>query len=314
MEIIYDTLSRYFMNLATDKEKLLIHEWLENDENNKIEFIKERARFDAVLLMKEEEKDFDDKKETPKVFVPMWVRYAISIAATVLVMLLSFNIYSNKQMDKIGKVNQVIEVPAGNYSTKIILSDGTKVWLNANSIFKYPQAFTGTKRIVELNGEAYFEVAKDARKAFIVRTKKYDIKVLGTKFNVEAYASSDVFKTILYEGKVSVANRVENLVLQPNQTALYDKGKLHLLNGADKNSIQWKDGIIYINNISFENVMKLFEKYYDKKIVINNSKVKESSYKGKFRISDGIEHALHVLQKDYPFIYKIEDETNIYIN
>ena len=313
MEIIYDILSRYFMNQATDEEKLLIHEWLEKDENNKIEFIKERARFDAVLLM-EEEKNPDNKKEISGIFVPMWLRYAISVAATVLVMLLSFNVYNNKQMDKIGGINQVIEVPAGNYSTKITLSDGTKVWLNANSVFKYPQVFTGRKRIVELNGEAYFEVAKDAKKVFVVQTPKYEIKVLGTKFNVEAYASSNVFKTILYEGKVSVANRVENLILQPNQTALYDGGKLHLLKEADKNSIQWKNGIIYVNNISFENVMKLFEKYYDKKIVINNSKVKELSYKGKFRISDGIEHAFHVLQKDYPFIYKIENETNIYIN
>ena len=304
------------MNQATNEEKSLIHAWLEKDENNKRVFIKERARFDAVLLMNEEEKDIDDGKRTSKVFVPVWIRYAMSIAATVLVMLLGFRIYNDKQKTEIGKINQVIEVPAGNYSTKIILSDGTKVWLNANSVFKYPQSFTGKKRIVKLDGEAYFEVAKDAKKSFVVQTKKYDIEVLGTKFNVEAYTSSDIFKTILYEGKVRVANKAEFMILRPNQTALYDKGKLNLLNEADKNSVQWKDGIIYINNISFEHkhIMKLFEKYYDKHIVINNNKVKESSYKGKFRISDGIEHALHVLQKDYPFIYKIENETNIYID
>ncbi|MCE2617383.1 MAG: FecR family protein [Phocaeicola sp.] len=314
MEIIYDILFRYFMNQTTNEEKLLIHEWLEKDENNKKEFIKERARFDAVSLMNEEKKEVDDEKTTSKVFVSMWIRYAMSVAATVLVMLLGFHLYNDKQKAEMGKINQTIEVPAGNYSTKIILSDGTKVWLNANSVFKYPQSFTGKKRIVELDGEAYFEVAKDAKKTFIVQTKKYDIEALGTKFNVEAYTSSDVFKTILYEGKVRVANKAEFMILQPNQTALYDKGKLYLLNEADKNSVQWKNGIIYINNISFEHVMKLFEKYYDKHIVINNNKVKESSYKGKFRISDGIEHALHVLQKDYPFIYKIENETNIYID
>ena len=312
MQLKPDTLHRYFLEQSTPEEKEAIRKWLENDEAHKKEFIRERIHFDAIILT-----DENDMVGIPRKVIPQWIKYAATIAATVLILLLGFNRYHVIPFEKMASTSQTIHVPAGNYATEITLPDGTKVWLNANSTFKYPSFFDNDVRKVEHDGEGYFEVVKEAEKPFIVHTDKYDIKALGTKFSVEAYSANRNFKTLLYEGKVLVSNvnRTENIVLKPNQTAQLVDDKLNILNKADVNSIQWKDGIIYIDNISFESIMKLFEKYYDKKIIINNKKVKETGYRGKFRISDGIEHALNVLRKDFPFSYKIERESNqIFIN
>lgn len=115
---------------------------------------------------------------------------------------------------------QCIYVPPGN-RTNLLLSDGTNVWLSANTTFRYPMIFSEKNREVTLDGEAYFQVAKD-KKPFLIKTDKYAIEVLGTTFNVEAYTGKQTFKTILYEGKVRLTNtRLSEAVgLVPGQTAV----------------------------------------------------------------------------------------------
>lgn len=303
-------LIRYFLGQVSEKEKEAIRQWLEEDEANRKTFMCERIRFDASILV-------DEPQEAVKKHfsIQPWMRWCTQIAASILLLAGSFYLYDNYRMDQLAHTYQHIQVPAGN-RTNIVLPDGTNVWLNANSTLRYPMAFSKKSREIQLNGEAFFEVTKD-KKPFIVKTDKYDVEVLGTTFNVEAYANKPAFKTMLYTGKVKLYNSqmADAVFLSPGQTAKLVGNALEVSATTDVNSYRWKDGIIYIEDKSFGEIINLFEKFYDVRIVVNNQKVKGLGYKGKLRVSDGVDHALRVLQNDFPFKYERDEENNIiYIN
>ncbi|WP_315822723.1 FecR family protein [Paraflavitalea speifideaquila] len=136
-----------------------------------------------------------------------------------------------------------VEVPRGG-QYKLILADGTEVWLNAASSLRFPVAFTGNERIVELDGEGYFEVAKDAARPFTVRTKRADVQVLGTHFNVCAYAGED-WKTTLLEGKVAAKRNAAQALLTPGNQAILavNEETFRIVPNADLDeAIAWKEG------------------------------------------------------------------------
>lgn len=310
MNIDHHILIRYFLGQASEEEKEFIHQWIESDEANRTQFIRERIRFDASILI-----DKPAIQEKRRRQMPPFLSWGLKIAASVLLLLGSFYLYDNYRMARLSQTFQCVSVPPGN-RTNIQLPDGTNVWLNANTSLRYPMAFSNTNREIQLDGEAYFEVAKD-KKPFIVKTNKYDVEVLGTVFNIEAYGSKPQFRTSLYEGKVKLYNsrQPKAVFLSPGQTAELVGKVLQVVPTKEMNSYRWKDGLIYIEDKSFDAIMALFEKFYDVRIVINNQAVKDLGYRGKLRISDGVDHALRVLQNDFPFKYKRDEDKNIiYIN
>ena len=170
--------------------------------------------------------------------------------------------------------NQMI-VPYGKRSY-LLLSDGTQVWINSGSRLVYAPQFTGDTREVFLEGEAYFEVAKDASKPFYVRTDAFTINVLGTKFNVKAYKDDMEYTTVLVEGKVSM--RVQDqffskdVILAPNQ-------KLTLMKGQDdfqRSNVDetgfytnWIYGYLEFKNAHLNDVLKSIQRYYNIDIELN---------------------------------------------
>ena len=308
MRINQDILVRYFLGQASEEEKERIHQWIEADEANRKRFIRERIRFDATILA-----DRPSSRRTKQTRMPAYVRWSLRIAAVVVSLLLIGYVYERQRVSRMARTFQCVHVPAGN-RTNLRLSDGTNVWLNANTTLRYPAVFSEREREIQLDGEAYFEVAK-GEKPFIVRTDKYCVEVLGTTFDVEAYADETGFRTTLYEGSVQLqaAGASEKVVLHPGETAELVGGNLQVSPTKDKNAYRWKDGLIYIEDQSFEAIMEMFEKFYDVRIVINNPKVKALGYQGKLRIADGIDHALRVLQNDFPFRYKRDEESNTII-
>ena len=207
-----------------------------------------------------------------------------------------------------------IEVPQGGEYT-LVLNDGTKVHLNSMSSLRFPLTFEAGKREVELAGEAYFEVSANKNKPFYVHTSKGEIKVLGTHFNLEAYSNADVFKTSLFEGKVRVRVKGNNIYLKPDQMVCYHKnGKIHLETIHDYDQFRWREGLICIKSAKLKDIMKTFTKYFGDSIVIQNKEVEHYKYTGKFRQSRGVINALRLLQKDAPFtIEQDEDKQIIYI-
>ena len=208
---------------------------------------------------------------------------------------------------------QSIYVPTGQ-RVNITLSDGTNVWLNARTKIVYPAVFDKSVRQVAVDGEAYFDVAKDKKRPFIVETGKCNMEVLGTKFNVEAYSARKIFETSLMEGKVKVKlphDDKNSVVLVPNQKTTLIDGRLVVSKIDDYNVYRWKEGLYCFRNKPFADIIKDLEKYYDLSIQMDKKEIAKVALTGKFRISDGLDYALRVLQNDVAFTYQRNRDNDV---
>lgn len=166
--------------------------------------------------------------------------------------------------------NTVSTPKGGQY--QLTLSDGTKIWLNAASVLRFPTAFTGNERLVELNGEAYFEVAKNALLPFIVNVKScMNVQVLGTHFNIMAYGDEQDAKTTLIEGLVKVSNESSVAILKSGQQALASTVNTTATIRVNKDvdvseAIAWKNGIFQFNDADLKVVMRQISRWYDVEI------------------------------------------------
>jgi hypothetical protein len=164
--------------------------------------------------------------------------------------------------------------PRGGQYT-LILSDGTKVMLNAASSLKYPASFSGNERKVELTGEAYFEVAHNASKPFRVVTQGQTVEVLGTHFNINSYADDASVNTTLLEGSVKVTSQTQYAMLKPGQQSrvnLNSSGqKIKVLDGVDLDeAVAWKNGLFEFKNASVQQVMFTAARWYDLNVIYEN--------------------------------------------
>lgn len=307
------TLYRFFAGEASNTEKEAIKRWLEEDAANQQVLLSERAFYDAVMLA--------DEKKIATIRRPVYdfgrlARQSIKWAAVLLVAFISSYMFFDAQYGSFDAAANTITVPPGQ-RVNLSLSDGTKVYLNAGSTFTYPSLFAGDMREVELNGEAFFEVSANKKRPFIVRTHVCDVEVLGTKFNVDAYEQGDSFSAALMEGKIKVKNNLNpsNVVLlSPNNKVTLSQGQLDVSSISDYDVYRWKEGLICFKNLNFVDLMKRIEKYYGIELVVENQSLSKHSFSGKFRISDGIENLLRVLQKDVSYQYtRSEDGNVIYI-
>jgi len=207
----------------------------------------------------------------------------------------------------------LVEAPLGA-KTKLILPDSTLVWLNAGSKIVYSQGFGVKDRHLRLNGEAYFEVAHNEKSPFVVRTHAMDVEVLGTKFNVEAYSAGRTFEASLMQGKVRVkspANEKLAVVLLPHYKTTLKDGKLVVSKIDDYNVYRWKEGLYCFKNKPFARIMEDLERYYDLEIQLDKKSIEGVALTGKFRISDGLDYALRVLQKDVAFTYRRDKDNDV---
>ena len=161
----------------------------------------------------------------------------------------------------------------------VTLSDGTRVWLNAASSLRFPIQFTGKERKVEVAGEAYFEVTRNASKPFYVTSGNTNVQVLGTSFNINAYDNEPMVRTTLLEGSVSINDRVR---LSPNQQSRVEKnGSIKVLRDIDvDDAVAWKNGAFSFNNADITTVMRQLERWYDIEVVYEGDKPADLFYGG----------------------------------
>ncbi|WP_295125617.1 FecR family protein [uncultured Chitinophaga sp.] len=190
---------------------------------------------------------------------------------------------------------------------KLMLPDGTVVWLNAASSLRYPTAFAGNTRTVELSGEAYFEVAKNAAMPFVVTlADASQVEVLGTSFNVSAYNDESTQATTLVEGAVRVRRGTVAEVLKPGQQALTVQGDLSVNNKADVAAVTaWKNGQFLFNDTDIETVMKQLARWYNIEVVYENGPVKEY-FNGTIPRNAPLSQVLELLELTELVHFKIE--------
>lgn len=181
-----------------------------------------------------------------------------------------------KDQENAGVGFNTLRTPRGG-QFKITLGDGTKVWLNAASSLRYPTAFTTGSRMVEVTGEAYFEVAKDPEKPFLVKlSEENTITVLGTRFNVNAYTDETSINTTLLEGSVRVSVKNNTRILQPGQQArVTAAGDISVVPADTEQAIAWKNEIFNFRDADIQAVMRQLSRWYDVEVV----------YKGKAPVS-----------------------------
>ncbi len=156
----------------------------------------------------------------------------------------------------------IATTPRGGQYT-FTLADGTKVWLNAASSIKFPVAFDGNERRVELSGEAYFEVAHNAAKPFRVVTGKQVVEVLGTHFDINAYADEADVRTTLLEGSVKVSSAGKTNILKPGQQSQLKDGAIDITDVDTEEAIAWKNGLFYFKDADIKTVMRQMARWYD---------------------------------------------------
>ena len=163
----------------------------------------------------------------------------------------------------------ILSTPLGG-EYQLVLPDGSKVWLNSGSTLRFPTAFIGSERIVELKGEAYFDIAKNPKMPFLVRTNNaMDIKVLGTQFNVMAYDDEKNINTTLIEGSVEVLKESGKTTLKPGQEAILNKrsGNIKVASADLEQAIAWKNGYFIFYNENIESIMRKVSRWYNVDIV-----------------------------------------------
>lgn len=201
-----------------------------------------------------------------------------------------------------------VSIPRGGQYT-LTLSDGTKVWLNALSSLRFPEQFSDSLRVVELTGEAFFEVTKDKQHPFIVKMNdKEQVKVLGTQFNVSSYNDEETKKITLVEGSVDVKTQNSNLKLTPGQQALISNGNLSVDKNADVESATgWKDGKFVFHDADIYNIMRQAERWYDVNVIYRTT----SSEHFNFSISrnEPLSKILHLMELTGKIHFKIENKS-----
>ena len=205
--------------------------------------------------------------------------------------------------------NDLITPKGGGY--KLQLADGSTVWLNADSKLSFPVAFTDSTRQIYLEGEAYFEVAHNGS-PFIVSSGEMDIRVMGTSFNISAYANDSDKKTTLVEGKVRVDLRSQGHVarefLTPNKQAIIGVNQSNIIVADVDASLynSWVDGKFEFNNETLEDVLKKLARWYDFEYEFSNPKAKDFHFSGRLDNQEKISSILHMLEMTTNVEFKVE--------
>lgn len=275
-----ELLIAYFKGEVSDEETQRITEWIEAE-------IEHQRYYQQLCRLFEMSYWIEDMPEQTEVALPQkakilpWKHYAISFMKVAAIFVLGFalHFFLNRQTTTTHhELQHQIHVPTGQH-VEIMLADGSKVWLNSGSTLTFPSKFNGKKRLVELDGEGFFEVKSDKEHPFIVSTSKYQVKAVGTSFNVYDYQDSPQFEAALLNGKVEVttnAKKSSTVILTPNQRAALCQGVLKVKPIENTNNYLWRKGILYFNEPLLEVFDKLQE-YYDVEFQIRNTSLTKYS-------------------------------------
>lgn len=307
-----ELINKYLKGETNQEENNEMLNWIETSSENRKQYLQYRRLYDAAIWSESKE-----SRETPEFkqgryisLIKKWMQVAAVIAIVVI-----GTLFIQRSFDGRDRMfTQTIEVPFGQ-RVNLTLSDGTKVSLNSNSKLHFPSAFNGKERKVILDGEGFFEVAHNASKPFHVVTEKYEIKVLGTTFNLLAYNNSDIFETSLIEGSVLVSNNSDNqtVMLSPNEKVFAKQNQLVKTTFDSQDDFLWRNGIYVFKNESLSDVFKKLEDYYQIDIVVKNKQISTYNCTAKFRQKEGIEHIIKVLQTANNFNYKRDEDKNIIV-
>ncbi|KOH44371.1 FecR family protein [Sunxiuqinia dokdonensis] len=208
-----------------------------------------------------------------------------------------------------------LTVPYGRRS-KITLSEGTTVWLNSGSKLVYPAVFAENKREVYLDGEAIFNVSKDPAKPFIVKSQQFDIEVIGTIFNLNAYSEDKISSTVLKEGSIKLSRKTkaflpaENKMISPGEMVTFDatEEKFNSRRVDPSDYLSWHHGYYVFRSETLGNILTRVSRYYNIEIELQDEPLAQVTFSGRLDLKSSPEEVLNTIKKTTPFNFKEEEQ------
>ncbi|TDO03434.1 FecR family protein [Sunxiuqinia elliptica] len=316
MKEIEEIKSRYIRGEATEREAKILLEWLEKNPEERTAYYQEKDIWDSYAFVNNSQ-NYSSEEELLK--LKRRIRFnpkksfsmpgPLKVAALLLLAFLSgwlvqFLIANQGTSDVVAEMREVV-VPNGQIH-QLFLADGSRIWLNSGSKIDVPSFFTGNDRKVSLEGEAFFEIAKDPEHPFKVEVKGQTIEVLGTSFNVRAYPDADVVQTTLHTGKIKLHTSREVLNLLPGeQTNVHiNTGKIQVKNVNPVNYYSWRDGRYELKDECLTDVFRLVERWYDVSITYDENDFKDMRFSVVLKRNKSVEHFLALLNLSIPIQYQ----------
>lgn len=300
-----ELLLRYISDDLADTEREAVYRWITDSEQHMAEFRSLRRLYDLGLWRTDDCSVIRTRRVAGfwrKHRAGIWASAAAVMSAACLVLAVMF--FTKKEPEGLLAEFDSVTAPAGK-DLSLTLTDGTVVWLNSNSTLRIDRDPEHEMRRVALDGEAYFKVAKDPSHPFIVETDIFDVKVLGTEFDISSYGG-ETWSASLMQGSVAITRKTgeEITVLKPMTKAEYKDGGL-VISYVNSDSYLWREGILFFDNLPLKDIFTGLAKHFDLRIDLSSYSGGDARYTGKFRTVDGYEHILKVLQMDNDFDFRI---------
>jgi ferric-dicitrate binding protein FerR (iron transport regulator) len=353
---------RYLEGTAEREELISLLEWLKKKSENITYFnqlcnIWEKSSETignklgteiALLKLNKRIKEYENSAKSETIYLNrseagMWrLRFVAAVFIGIITCsILTYYVFRGHSAIKNLHISYVEAIVPPSQKSQLILSDGTKVWLNSGTKFKYSTNYGLQTREVYLEGEAYFQVAKNPAKPFLVHASSIIVKALGTSFNVKCYASDKTIETTLVEGRIQVVKsgqgsvKTEPLLLNPNEKAVFIKNSqeifitryesiktLEKVKGKSpvakvivsktvQSDISWIEQQLVFENETLDDLAKRLERWYNINIKITDDKLKANRYTGKFVNNESIEQVLKIIAITTPIHYSIKDDNII---
>lgn len=312
-----DQILAYFNGQLSPSEEEDLLLWLKEKEENWMVFLQMKNNLDPdkmdhtllessyselknKLVIKQQFKSVQPIKLKSHKFL-IWKVAALLVLAAVSGFMAAY-LLTGGSISKTNIVWFETQVPRGEKSL-LLLPDGSKVWMNSESSLSYPANFMDGNRNVKLKGEAYFEVAKLNGSVFTVETPDYNVRVLGTKFNLMAYENFNRTETTLIEGKIEIQKGKQIIDVVPGQTFTYQDNQFFSKETKAAKSARWKDDVFDFDQITFQEMVIRLERWYDVDIEIRSEELKQITYSGVFKNEETIEEVLNAFQLTMPIRY-----------
>ncbi|MDR0748290.1 MAG: FecR family protein [Tannerellaceae bacterium] len=244
----------------------------------------------------------------PKKSINPFIKWIASASAIFMLLLATGIIVYFYNQGNSNLSDTIVAVEKGQKAS-IILPDGTKVWINSDSEVTYGTHFNHKERVVQLHGEAFFEVTPDKERTFIVQTGGIAVKVLGTSFNIKSYDNEEHISIALMTGKVDVESDYDKITMLPNHLTVYNKLNRKMRNNQVSDAWEyagWKDNTLRFKPETFENIAKILERYYNTTIIFESEALKKLRFRGTLK-NTSLESILQILSLTSPLSYEIKD-------
>jgi len=303
-------LERFFDGTATKQEVQYLLGQLKNTEfeqtwmkeqwnstNDKMNTVVQKQIFESIKQKTESQQSFNWKQ---------WIAVAASIVVICTTCLSGYLLFKNTHNNLLGDMTVAV---AKGQKAAVTLPDGSKVWVNSGSTLSYGSRYNQKERIINLDGEAYFEVAKNENAPFVVQSHGFSVTALGTAFDVKAYPEEKTFSTVLVHGKVEVKDDLNKIYLTPNQKIIYNRSSksMQKTNVDDSNTYAaWRNNQLTFESEPFENIVLVLERNYNVKLIFESEALKKYRYSGTIG-NASLESVLQLFAMTSPLSYHMKD-------